>query len=124
MQQKADITYDRTYFAVRLENFWSANYYLDAKADPELYNLLFSYEDMIDGFQALCSCAHPNRNIFLTYWIAKMVKRSLRKDKDSEAPGLGSEKFTYLNSIQISLKLYKNKKSYLNFMEQIGLGGT
>ena len=39
-----------------------------------------------------------------------MVKSSLRKAEDSEAPVLGSSKFTYLNSIQRSLKLYKKKK--------------
>ena len=113
--KKTDSTYDRTYSAVRLENFWLANYYFDAKADPELYNLLFSYEDMIDGFQALCSCAHPNRNIFLTYWIAKMVKRSLRKDKDSEALGLGSVKFKIPKFNSKSIENLRVKKKLIEF---------
>jgi len=113
--EKADSTYHGTYSAVRSFNFWWANHHFDAKADPELYNIRFSYGDMIDGFQALCSCTHPNRNILLTNWIAKMVKRSLRKDEDSEAPVLGSAKLTYLNSIQRALKLYEKKNNLIEF---------
>ena len=69
--------------------------------DTHPTDLLILNGDIIDGFQALCSCTHENRNILLTYWVAKMVKRALRKDENPDAPVLGSAKATYLTSIQI-----------------------
>jgi hypothetical protein len=105
--EKSDHTYANTYRAVKSFNFWWMNHQFDLQKDPEVYKLRLSFADMVDGFQALCACTHEDRNILLTYWVCKMVKRNLREDEIAGDPILGSTKVTYLNSIQRALKLYE-----------------
>ena len=112
--EKSDNTYDSTYTAVKSFNFWWMHHTFDVQTDPELYHLRFSLGDMVDGFQALCSCSHDDRNILLAFWVCKMVKRHLRADETADDPVLGSTKVTYLNSIQRALKLYEKKNKLID----------
>jgi hypothetical protein len=107
--EKADNTYASTYRAVKSFNFWWMNHTFNMHRDPQLYKLRFAYADMVDGFQALCACSHEQRNILLTFWVCKMVKRNLRADEAEGDPVLGSTKVTYLNSIQRALKMYEKQ---------------
>ena len=72
---KADKTYTTTYTAIRSFNFFWLNHSFNERTEPALYAIRYKYGDMLDGFQALCTSSHQERNIILAHYVTKMVKR-------------------------------------------------
>ena len=106
---KADGTYAATYTAIKSFNFWWMNHTF-LPQNTQLYAVKFKYGDMVDGFQALCSASHQERNILFSHYVTKMVKRKLtKKDAENEITFvLGRTKRGYLNSLMRGLKMYEH----------------
>jgi hypothetical protein len=76
----------------------------------KLYALRDKYARMVDGFQALCSATHQERNIMLSHFVSKMHKKSTNNtsnDKKAVDFVLDRTKRQYLNFLMRALKMYK-----------------
>ena len=77
-----------------------------------LYALRERYGDMLDGFKALCSCAHEERNIMLSHYVANvrsLSKKKIKTEQEKLVPVSGRSLRTYLNSLMRGLKMYEKE---------------
>ena len=105
---KADKTYTTTYTAIRSFNFFWLNHPFNSVTEPTLYSLRYKFGDMLDGFQALCTASHEERNVILAHYVTKMVKR-VEVSKDDVSFVMGRTKRGYLNSLMRAMKMYERK---------------
>ena len=105
---KAEKTYTATQTAIRSFNFFWMNHLFDQQKEPELYAIRAKYGHMWDGFQALCSGSHVERNVMLAHYVTKMVKRVQVKEGDLNFVQ-GKTKRGYLNSLQRGMHMYEHQ---------------
>ena len=106
---KADKTYTTTYTAIRSFNFFWLNHSFNEVTEPALYAIRYKYGDMLDGFQALCTASHQERNIILAHYVTKMVKRVEVTRKNDVPFVMGRTKRGYLNSLMRGMKMYEKQ---------------
>ena len=108
----ADSTYENMITATRSFNdFWN-NHEFNKEKDPLLYALRERYGDMLDGFQALCSCTHEERNILLSHYVANvrsLSKKKIKTEQEKLVPVSGRSLRTYLNSLMRGMKMYEKE---------------
>ena len=103
---KGEGTYRGTFTAVRsLNRFWN-DHPFNPDCEPTLCTLRYRFQSK-DGFAALCTMFHDERNILLAHYVVKLVPTF--KKKDMKGNILGRTKRVYLNGIQRGLKLYEKQ---------------
>ena len=107
---KAEKSYDASRTAIRSFNFWWQNHDFEKNKNVEtsLYAVQTKYADMLDGFQALCSASHTERNIMFSHYVTKMMKRVEVKSGELSFV-LGKTKRVYLTSIQRGMHMYEHQ---------------
>ena len=105
---KADKTYDSSRTAIRSFNFWWKSHNFNIELEPTLYNIRAKYGDMLDGFQALCTASHQERNVMLAHYVTKMIKRVEVKEGEVDFV-LGRTKRIYLNGLQRGMHMYEHE---------------
>ena len=88
--------------------FW-LNHFFNEVTEPALYAIRYKYGDMLDGFQALCTASHQERNIILAHYVTKMVKRVEVTRKNDVPFVMGRTKRGYLNSLMRGMKMYEKQ---------------
>ena len=105
---KAEKTYSTTYTASTSFNFFWMHHNFCPEKEPGLCNLREKFGDMNDGFAALCSASHAERNVLLAHYVSKMVKRVEVKQGDISFV-TGRTKRGYLNSLMRAMKMYEKE---------------
>lgn len=105
---KSDKTYTTTYTAIRSFNFFWLHHNFSQATEPSLHAIKHKFGDMVDGFQAICSATHHERNILLAHYVSKMMKRTDSRTGEVNFV-LGKTKRGYLNSLMRAMKLYENQ---------------
>jgi hypothetical protein len=103
-----DATYNHTRTAIRSFNFFWQHHPFNESTEPSLYGLKSKYGDFFDGFQALCTASHSERNIMLAHFVTKMIKR-IDTDDSGVTFVKGRTKHGYLNSLQRGMHLYEHE---------------
>jgi hypothetical protein len=94
-----------TYTAIRSFNYWWQNHTFTPQHSL-LYSVRDKFSHMVDGFQALCSSTHQERNILFSHFVSKMTKRTPNVPNEPDFV-LGRTKQGYLNSLMRALKMYE-----------------
>ena len=105
---KADKTYDSSRTAIRSFNFWWKSHNFNLELEPTLYKSRAKYGDMLEGFQALCTASHQERNVMLAHYVTKMIKRVEVKEGEVDFV-LGRTKRIYLNGLQRGMHMYEHE---------------
>ena len=85
-----------------------AEHSFDPQKESELYAVRSKYGHMWDGFQALCSASHVERNVLLAHYVTKMVKRVEPKENNQNFVQ-GKTKRGYLNSLMRGMHMYEHQ---------------